>query len=114
MIVGVFSRADHPNGWGYQDGRAHGYVTLFVRCNDQHVLDDVAHRLAMTPFRGIDGTNQYFAGHLGDWFGGRFDHIASVPDVDLPYGPYQCRGDNRMVAVYEATDVLAIEGKEGS
>lgn len=112
--VGVFARADHPQGWGFvapgeEYGRAHGYVVLFVCCADMHELEMVAHRLARQDFVGKPGAT-YLTGALDpggrQWFGGRFDWIATVPDVHLDRGPFMCRGDNRMVAVYDAPDVL--------
>lgn len=106
MTVGVFARPDHPEGWGFGK-TAHGYVVLFVRCRDDEELDSVTHRLSHAPFYGIGDSHIYSEGALNKWFGGRFDRIATVPDVDLPYGPFQCRGDNRMVAVYDANDVLS-------
>jgi hypothetical protein len=114
-VVGVFVRADHPLGWGYVQpgdtyGRAHGYVTLFVRCADEAELEAVSRRLGIKPFLGIEGVRTYFNGMLAEWFGGRFECIATVPDVELYQVPpgtrFICRGDNRMVAIYEASEVL--------
>jgi hypothetical protein len=128
MIVGVFNRPDHPEGYGFPrvagfdefenryylakpTARAHGYVTLFVRCEDQEQLDAVARKLGREEFHGIDLSDppQYSAGWLGEWFGGRFDLVATVPDVKFPEGrnpDYNCMGDNRMVAVFNAEKVL--------
>lgn len=118
--VGVFARADHPLGWGLagrpdeqghheQGHRAHGYVVLFVRCADEDELEIVRQRLFTKPFYGLADAGTYYGGNLREWFGGRFDLIAIAPAVDLPYatGRFQCRGDNRMVGVYEAAEVLA-------
>jgi hypothetical protein len=110
-VVGVFARADHPHGWGFvtpgeHHGRAHGYVVLFVRCDDSAQLAQVAERLARQDFTGKPDT-QYSRGGLSHWFGGRFELLATAPDVDVPYGPFSCRGDHRMIAVYDAADVLA-------
>lgn len=110
MIVGIFARADHPQGWGFarpgEGGTAHGYVVLFVRCPDEDTLGRVVNRLGTLPFYGNEAAAQYGDGNLREWFGGRFDYIATCPDVAVPMGPFVCRGDNRMIAVYDAEDVL--------
>jgi hypothetical protein len=115
VIVGIFARADHPEGWGFPirkpdgtiaSGTAHGYVVIFVRCPDEDTLGHVVNRLVQRPFYGDERSDQYNAGNLHGWFGGRFDYIATCPDVAVPMGPFACRGDNRMVAVYDAEDVL--------
>lgn len=114
MIVGIFTRADHPLGWGFVQpgdatGRAHGYVLLFVRCDDDETLTAVQRRLSLKPFHGV-GDGSYFDGNLGEWFGGRFELVATAPDISLdkiaPNVQFACRGDNRMVAVFDAAAVL--------
>lgn len=113
-LVGIFTRADHPPGWGYpprQDepgGRAHGYVVLYVECHGQEELERVAAVLAS----GFDGlpVPQYSDGALSPnghpWFGGRFECVGKAPAIDVGKYRFQCRGDNRMVAFYTAREVL--------
>jgi hypothetical protein len=104
-IVGVFARSDHPKGWGSPYG-AHGYVVLFVRCEDEQELTFVTVQMA----KGFVGkpANSYAAGNLTFWFGGSFDLLATVPDVTLDWAAekFWCKGDNRFVGIYEAKDVL--------
>lgn len=123
-MIAVFARADHPKGWGMPEGRAHGYVTLFVRCEDDTELEDVRERLRRYPgWSGVgDDTDGYWHGRLDpgySWFGGQFDFVGSLPceTVELPHalerGPggdadrFLCVGDNRFIGFYEAAEVLA-------
>jgi hypothetical protein len=111
VIVGIFARADHPMGWGQTQpgeniGTAHGWVIVFVRCADEDTLGRVVNRLVMRPFYGNEAGVGYAQGNLLEWYGGRFDYIATCPDVAVPMGPFVSRGDNRMIAVYDAEDVL--------
>lgn len=119
-MIAVFARANHPPGWGYgpvgdeKGSRAHGYVVLFVRCADEAELDAVHRRMTIRDFHGIEGARHYFDGALDpnghEWFGGRFELIATAPDVSLDAissgQRFCCRGDNRMVALYDAGEVL--------
>lgn len=123
-MIGVFARADHPKGYGFADGRAHGYVILFVRCKSRKQVLDVLKVLTnwKKPFLGL-GTDQYYNhGNLGEWFGGNaFDLLAVLPGNKLDHmsggyytgggtqpapGRFFCRGDNRFTGIYEAGEIL--------
>ena len=117
-IVGVFARPDHPVGYGFLRhgetyGQAHGYVVLFVRCADEEELEKTKQRLSIEaysrPFYGVEPVqgHYYMYGWLGEWYGGRFDYLATVPDgVEFHNMPFVSLGDNRFVGLYEAKDVL--------
>lgn len=113
-VTGVYSRSNHPPGWGMPDNKAHGYVTLFVSCKDRNQLSIVSDRLASKPFLGIlKGDNQYGAGALGEWYGGQFDFIASLPGNNTPVVDphvaarrFRSLGDNRFVGHFLADEVL--------
>lgn len=105
-LIGIFSRADHPNGYGYPNGTAHGYVILLVYCSSPEELSAVQSRL-QAPF---------FPGHRNDnWYSGIFDltaHIKSKerPDIFDNWGNkdrgHISIGDNRAVFILEAAEVL--------
>lgn len=113
-MIGVFARANHPEGWGYPPpesggpgGTAHGYVVVLVQCSSDRVLEAVKTKLAMG-FAGVPA-DSYSQGDLGKWFGGQFDYLYSTPsdELDLVGHPFSCRGDNRFVGIYGADEVLA-------
>jgi hypothetical protein len=106
-LYGVFARADHPSGYGYPDGRAHGYVTLFVGCDDAEQLLEVAARLTR-PFLGPPNVATYSEGRLGEWYGGTFQFIATVEQPRLcGLGRFQSLGDNCYAGIFSAAEVLA-------
>lgn len=114
-VVGIFARADHPEGWGMARNTAHGFVVIGVRCADADELQAVWRKLA-DGWSGIEGATTYSAGALDPnghrWFGGRFQLIATATDFEVisfsSASPrFNCLGDNRFVGVYEADEVLA-------
>jgi hypothetical protein len=122
-VIGVFARADHPQGYGYGPwtpqgvGRAHGYVVLLVTCRDDDELALCEERLRDTryPFHGSIESGNYSEGRLGEWFGGTFDLIAKLnaSEHSIVVGPWQpepllllCKGDNRFVGQFTAEEVL--------
>lgn len=131
MLVAIFARADHPEGWGFPqvDGfdaergayyltkahaPAHGYSVIAVRCGDQDELDAVCAQLRTQPFLGIAEARSYGEGALGAWFGGRFDHILtlSAEQIELTgpdqrVGRFFCLGDNRCAMLFEAGEILS-------
>ena len=117
IVIGLFARADHPRGYGFGDGTAHGYSVLLVRCKDRKELELVKKRLE-APFYGIEGAHYYSDGAMGEWYGGRFELIALFPGnkVELrafldwkQTGRAFSVGDNRFYALFEASEVLADE-----
>lgn len=127
-MIGVFSRADHPKGYGFADGRAHGYVTLFVRCKSKKQLKEVTKALSTwnKPFLGLQ-TDQYYAhGNLWEWFGGLFELTAIFPGNKIEHATgsyyitgtvqtikdrYMCRGDNRFTGIFEAEEILNVQSR---
>jgi hypothetical protein len=121
-VIGLFARADHPKGWGYQCdaqgyGKAHGYVVLLVACRDDDELALVEERLRdfRSPFHGRFESGPYSEGYLGEWFGGCFDLVAKLNagEHSIVVGPWQpeprliiCKGDNRLIAQFTAEEVL--------
>jgi hypothetical protein len=125
-MIGIFSRADHPKGWGFADGRAHGYVTLFVRCRSRKQLLEVTKALSIwnKPFLGLQSDQYYAHGNLNEWFGGLFELTAIVPGnkiehamgsyyssgtVQTQEGRWLCRGDNRFTGIYDAKEILNVQ-----
>ena len=110
-MIGIYARANHPTGYGMADGEAHGYVVLLVRCQDRETVEAVSEKLARG-FYGVKGET-YSVGHLGKWYGGSFDHLATLPGDEVEDGGLEQRfrsiGDNRFVGVYEADEVLAAD-----
>lgn len=118
-LVGLFARADHPPGYGFPPregeggGRAHGYVVLMVRCKNRNQLGKVVSKLRDEPFYGVR-EGGYADGKLNEWYGGKFDHIATFPDTDIDICPgawaltqrFRSLGDNRFVGIFKAKEVL--------
>lgn len=119
-MIALFARADHPEGWGFPKGRAHGYVVIAVHVPTEDELLRVERRLREQPFHGIEG-NLYQEGNLREWYGGRFDLLATIPNAD-PYVPvedieirgaggavvesrFRSFGDNRFFGVYDASEI---------
>lgn len=116
-MIAVYARADHPKGYGFGDGRAHGYVVLFVRCKSRKEVEAVSKRLSQwnNPFLGPQVEPYYSNGRLGEWYGGLFELLAVLPGNKIdhlgygmfPHGRFASRGDNRFTGVYEAEEVLS-------
>jgi hypothetical protein len=123
-MIAVFARADHPRGYGFADGRAHGYSVVFVRCRNRREVAAVSKRMQdyNHPFYGLEAPDprQYYGSpaysHLSDWYGGRFELLAVVPGMKIDHATYggaitesrfMSRGDNRYSGIFEAAEVLA-------
>lgn len=115
-MIAVFCRSDHPEGFGYPNNTAHGYVTVLVRCDDQVQLNEVKER--MRDFRWPDRHER------DDWFSGRFDLVALIGGhpqfIDDGYGNptgmpgakqfATSYGDNRAFAYLDADLLLESRG----
>ena len=103
----LFARANHPNGYGYSDGRAHGYVVLAVKLDDPGQEEAVVRK--MYEFYGINERSSYGSGYLWEWYGGSFELIARCEEI-APSATWAGRfwsiGDNRFFGVYTAKEVL--------
>lgn len=117
----IFARSSHPDGWGWSTGtapnnvgQAHGYSVLIIRVKSrryQATLDKVVRHMQYPGFKGIKTGGYYGDGNLGDWFGGQFDHLMTVKgELDIPYSNEHgvCKGDNRMVSVFDIEEVLEV------
>jgi len=124
MLLALFARADHPLGWGYPQvtsydkesesylvkephGTGHGYSVMAVKCADENQVKEVSQRLSQG-FKGVGSETVYALGWLGDWFGGRFEHLATFPVEDFPYKTPSLNnaGDNKAMAFYDAQEIL--------
>jgi hypothetical protein len=127
-MIAVFARNEHPPGYGlapwpsdqtpayaHPVRRAHGYSVLLVEVADDEELKAVTDKLL------LDGLPEEKAlNHPWPWYGGHFDHVATVhaPDggarviyptaKDSYVGDVRIsKGDNRYVGVYKAAEILA-------
>lgn len=108
MITGVFARANHPSGYGFPGGKAHGYSVISIRCEDEAELSEVKKYLQTNPFYGIEG-KLYSSGNMMEWYGGFFDLIATTEsEIELYHSHerFVSFGDNRFAGIYEAADVF--------
>lgn len=114
-MLAVFARPDHPKGYVMGQGHsAHGYIVVFVRCANEDELDAVTKLLTSYG----QGLPEPF-GHTYQWYGGRMDRIAILPDTDTVqlWRDYSradettklSRGDNRFIGVYNAGELLDAE-----
>jgi hypothetical protein len=104
----LFARADHPEGYGAADGTAHGYVVIAVLCKEENV-NKVIDKLVYHVWEGLDQKDgKYYEGHLGDWYGGKFDLLAMFDGVGaLEYSDrFRSLGDNRYFGLYTDEEVL--------
>lgn len=125
-MIAVFARNEHPPGYGmaawpsdqepsyaHPAHRAHGYSVLLVDVADQAELEAVASKLM---HEGL--SEEKALGHQWPWYGGRFDHVATVhapdggvrviyPQANFTGKPRISKGDNRYVGVYKAAEILA-------
>lgn len=108
----LFARPSHPRGWGFQDGKAHGYVVLLIRCQDYVEVKAVRDKLTRWP-----GLPEPY-GHPYAWFGGVMDFLGTVEavgyDVFNSGGRSEslCIGDNRYLGILTAKEVLDPKPKE--
>ena len=125
-MIAVFARANHPPGYGYPDGRAHGYSVVGVKCRGlaqvRRIIDHVARYGIDLPdtndgrriypgddvpeYRsvGAPDVTRWFSGGPHDW-----DYLFTVKGKRVPAHAFERngnRGDNRFVAVYKARDLL--------
>lgn len=104
-MIGVFVRANHPEGYGFGK-TAHGYSVALVKCHYADQLARVQRLLAS------DGLPEPF-GHTYPWYGGQMDLVATVVGdaaAELEAGFDNRRksiGDNRYCGVYDAHEILS-------
>lgn len=112
-MIAVYSRANHPMGWGMPEpvskgnagghGKAHGYSILFIKCKSRKQIKQVSILLS------TKGLPEPF-NHPYQWYGGIFEKIVTIPGNkvnDCWHGQkIQSRGDNRYVGIYDAEDLL--------
>lgn len=111
-MIGVFARADHPEGYG-TGKTAHGYVVVLVKCHYADQLNRVQRVLATA------GLPEPF-GHPYPWYGGRMDLVAVIAGSDAAAeleGGFDNRrksiGDNRFCGIYDASELLGPPGGSG-
>jgi len=114
----LFAREDHPKGYGYADGTAHGYVVIAVLCNEENIEKVVAKLGEYGEYNeetgrskgweGLKTDDKYYMGHLGDWYGGQFDLIAVFDGVGKLENSERFRsmGDNKFFGFYTSEEIL--------
>lgn len=105
-MIGVFARADHPEGYGLGK-TAHGYSVILVKC---HYADQLARVQKKLMTKGLPEP----FGHTYPWYGGRMDMIAVIAGSDataeIEAGFDNRRksfGDNRYCGIYDAHEILS-------
>ena len=105
-MIGVFARADHPNGYGFADGRAHGFVIVLVEGTREEIYavkDHLQTKPIAVPLDSPDTT----------WYGGKFDLVSTIAGevVSIGHWPtaqkWSSMGDNRAVMHCTAAEILA-------
>lgn len=136
MILGVFARANHPEGYGFCQGldmsqgaqhrgaTAHGYVVVVVECAGWDELDAVKARLLRQDYGDPDPStgrkllpgfdpwkrgDKWYAGPYELVFAADVDAVAEARPmygVPLTLGDRPQYGDNRAMAYLAASEVL--------
>jgi len=127
-VLMLFARSNHPKGYGYADGTAHGYSIVAVSCPPDYDKMDQVVRKMNTGFYGTVSiaqinNNEFYNGdkkefgNLRDWYGGQFDLIAVYAGVGKYIGrafyrgydpQYQVDtlGDNRAFSRFSYEEVI--------
>lgn len=126
-VLGVFARANHPEGYG-QGQRAHGYVVVVVQCDDWDELAAVDAKLSRPHYEpdpdrpglnrpmmppGVDPWKRGDAWYAGPYelvWASAVERVREARPMNLKFGitlgDRPSYGDNRAMAYLAASEVL--------